>query len=59
MSPHDEGLSDAAVGRVIGTEDATPLTFSLALAPGRFVQLDDVVVCDRTLPMATWSPCPA
>lgn len=35
---------------MIGTEDATPLTYSIALAPDRFVQLDDVVVCERTLP---------
>jgi DNA helicase HerA-like ATPase len=34
----------------MGTEDSTPLTFSIALAPDRFVQLDDVVVCERTLP---------
>jgi DNA helicase HerA-like ATPase len=38
------------VGRVVGTEDATPLHFWVALAPDRYLQLDDVVVCDRPLP---------
>jgi DNA helicase HerA-like ATPase len=38
------------VGRVIGTEDATPLHFWVALAPERYLQLDDVVVCERALP---------
>ncbi len=40
----------SVVGRVIGTEDSTPLSFSVALEPGKYVQLDDVVVCDRLLP---------
>lgn len=40
----------ALVGRVVGTEDATPLHFNVALAPGEVLQLDDVVVCDRILP---------
>ncbi len=31
------------VGRVIGTEDATPLEFWVAVAPGEYLQLDDVV----------------
>jgi DNA helicase HerA-like ATPase len=35
---------------VIGTEDSTPLSFAVALEPGSYLQLDDVVVCDRTLP---------
>jgi DNA helicase HerA-like ATPase len=39
-----------AVGRVLGTEDATPLTYWVALAPDRYLQLDDVVVTDRQLP---------
>jgi hypothetical protein len=42
--------SSAAIGRVVGTQDATPLTFAVALGPGQFVQLDDVVVCSRPLP---------
>jgi DNA helicase HerA-like ATPase len=43
---------DAAdpVGRVIGTDDATPLEFWTAVAPGQMVQLDDVVVLERVLP---------
>ncbi len=38
------------VGRVIGTEDATPLDFWVAVAPGEFLQLDDVVALERVLP---------
>jgi DNA helicase HerA-like ATPase len=45
-SPHD----DAALGRVIGTDDATPLDFWVAVAPGLVAQLDDVVALERALP---------
>jgi uncharacterized protein len=38
------------VGRVIGTEDATPLEFWVGVAPDRFLQLDDVVALERTPP---------
>jgi uncharacterized protein len=38
------------VGRVIGTDDATPLEFWVALAPGAMLQLDDVVALERPLP---------
>jgi DNA helicase HerA-like ATPase len=38
------------VGRVIGTEDATPLEFWVGVAPGQYLQLDDVVALDRTPP---------
>ena len=38
------------VGRVLGTEDSTPLTYWFALGPEASVQLDDVVVTDRRLP---------
>ena len=38
------------VGRVLGTEDATPLEFWVAVAPGSHLQLDDVVAMDRDLP---------
>ena len=38
------------VGRVIGTEDATPLEFWVAVAPDRYLQLDDVVALERELP---------
>lgn len=42
--------SDAPLGRVLGTDDATPLEFWFAVAPDQTVQLDDVVVLDRVLP---------
>src|SRR3989440_12702168 len=39
-----------AVGRVLGTADATPLSFWVAVEPGAYLQLDDVVVTRRELP---------
>ncbi len=39
-----------AVGLVIGTVPATPLQFSVGLAAGQYLQLDDVVVTLRELP---------
>ncbi len=41
-----------AVGRVMGTADATPLQFWTAVSPGSYLQLDDVVVTTRELPDA-------
>ncbi|MCB0994885.1 MAG: ATP-binding protein [Acidimicrobiales bacterium] len=38
------------LGRVIGTDDATPLEFWMAVAPGQVVQLDEVVALERCLP---------
>ena len=38
------------VGRVIGTDPATPLEFWVAVGEGCFLQLDDVVVVERRLP---------
>lgn len=38
------------VGRVVGTDDATPLEFWVAVAPGAHIQLDDVVALNRILP---------
>ncbi len=38
------------VGRVIGTQDATPLEFWVGVAPGQFLQLDDVVATERPVP---------
>jgi DNA helicase HerA-like ATPase len=38
------------VGRVIGTDDATPLEFWVAVGSGQHLQLDDVVAVDRILP---------
>ncbi len=38
------------MGRVVGTEDSTPLHFWVALSPDHYLQLDDVVICERPLP---------
>ena len=38
------------VGRVLGTQDATPLSFWVAIESGAHLQLDDVVVTARALP---------
>jgi uncharacterized protein len=38
------------LGLVVGTVPATPLQFSVGLAPGQYVQLDDVLVTKRELP---------
>jgi uncharacterized protein len=38
------------LGLVVGTVPATPLRFSVGLAPGQYAQLDDVVVTRRELP---------
>ncbi|MBN1172767.1 MAG: ATP-binding protein [Micromonosporaceae bacterium] len=38
------------VGRVLGTADATPLQFWVAVSPGSYLQLDDVVITERELP---------
>jgi DNA helicase HerA-like ATPase len=38
------------VGRVLGTEDATPLEFWVGVGEGAFLQLDDVVAMERRLP---------
>jgi DNA helicase HerA-like ATPase len=43
-------VSDQPVGLVVGTEDSTPLQFSVALAPEQYLQLDDVVVTQRSVP---------
>jgi len=39
-----------ALGLVAGTVPATPLKYSVSLAPGQYAQLDDVVVTQRALP---------
>lgn len=41
---------DTEVGRVAGTEDATPLQFHVALSENAYLQLDDVVVTRREVP---------
>lgn len=38
------------VGRVLGTEDATPLKYHVALGAEQYLQLDDVVVTVRAVP---------
>ena len=45
-----ERTSVDALGLVVGTVPATPLQFSVGLAPGQYAQLDDVVVTQRPLP---------
>ena len=42
--------SGPPVGRVVGTEDSTPLQFSVALDQDAYLQLDDVVVTVRPVP---------
>src|SRR4051812_45349943 len=41
---------DPVAGRVIGTEDATPLEFWVGVGDQQYLQLDDVVATDRELP---------
>jgi DNA helicase HerA-like ATPase len=41
---------DEMVGRVLGTVDATPLEFWVAVAEGEYLELDDVVALERVLP---------
>jgi uncharacterized protein len=38
------------IGRVVGTDPATPLEFWVAVRPGCYLQLDDVVTVARQLP---------
>jgi uncharacterized protein len=45
-----DGRDASHAGRVLGTADATPLSYSFALETPGQVQLDDVVVTDRELP---------
>jgi DNA helicase HerA-like ATPase len=46
------GAKADPVGLVVGTVPATPLQFTVGLAPGQYLQLDDVVVTSRELPDA-------
>ena len=41
------------VGRVIGTEDSTPMSFWVAMHPKKHLQLDDIVAMNRQLPDGT------
>jgi len=52
MTPSPADRTEATVGRVLGTEDATPLAFHVALAPDRYLQLDDVVSVTTAVPGA-------
>ena len=45
-----EAAVEPLAGRVLGTEDATPLEFWVAVAQGSILQLDDVVALERALP---------
>src|SRR5438445_892845 len=38
------------VGMVLGTEDATPLSFWVAVSPEAYLQLDDAVIVDTEVP---------
>src|SRR5205085_9213436 len=38
------------VGMVLGTEDSTPLTFWVGIAPDSYLQLDDAVIVDTNVP---------
>lgn len=53
VTPADAGTGRTpvdVVGRVLGTEDSTPLQFSVALGQDAYLQLDDVVVTVRPVP---------
>lgn len=50
MTAQSNGAGDPSVGRVIGTEDSTPLLFQVAVRDGEYLQLDDVVVTVRVVP---------
>jgi len=45
-----QASEDGVVGRVLGTQDSTPLEFWVGLQDGRYLQLDDVVTTERTPP---------
>jgi uncharacterized protein len=45
-----DSTKQGGVGRVLGTQPASPLTFWTALVPGEWLQLDDVVVTHREVP---------
>ena len=43
-------MMSVEIGKVLGTEDAQPLDFWIAVAPEQVVQLDDVIFLNRELP---------
>jgi DNA helicase HerA-like ATPase len=46
----DRPEASEPVGMVLGTEDATPLSFWVGVAPQAYLQLDDAVVVDTDVP---------
>ncbi|MFA5889469.1 MAG: ATP-binding protein [Actinomycetota bacterium] len=46
----DEHQLSEPVGYVLGREDATPLSFWVAVSPGSYLQLDDPVIVDTEVP---------
>ena len=46
----DAATDRGAIGQVVGTEDATPLLFHVAIYPDAYLQLDDVVATSRDVP---------
>ncbi len=51
MSENEPRLAASEpVGMVLGTEDATPLTFWVGVAPDAYLQLDDAVIVDSEVP---------
>jgi DNA helicase HerA-like ATPase len=50
MSPEPVNEVSEQVGMVLGTEDATPLTFWVGVAPDSYLQLDDAVIVDTEVP---------
>ncbi|MPZ54836.1 MAG: ATP-binding protein [Acidimicrobiia bacterium] len=46
----DQPRVGETVGRVLGTEDATPLEFWVAVDGNEYIQLDDVIALERKLP---------
>src|SRR5947208_2318619 len=49
MAMEPEQVSEQ-VGMVLGTEDSTPLTFWVGVAPDQYLQLDDPVIVDTDVP---------
>lgn len=43
-------VTSEPVGMVLGTEDATPLTFWVGVAPDAYLQLDDAVIVETSVP---------
>lgn len=50
MTAGTDSGTGPVVGRVLGTEDATPLEFWVGVGEGEYLQLDDVVALERVLP---------